>query len=183
MRILLSGVGGQGILFVTRVLSELALGRGWSVTGAETHGMAQRGGSVVSHLKIGQDAAAPLIRKGTADLLLGLEENEGVRWVGYLRPGGRLLINSGKGGLDLPLLRAYLAENRLAVRPLPASRLAQEMGYPMGANLILLGAAVALKWVPFSPKETEKVVARISRSTLVGPNLGSLRAGWEQMAG
>ncbi len=183
MRILLSGVGGQGILFITRILAEMALAKGWSVTGAETHGMAQRGGSVVSHLKIGDGEAAPLIRKGTADLLLGFEENEGVRWMGHLRRGGRLLVNGGGGKFQLPALRRYIKGNHLTLKALPASRLAQEMGHPLGVNLILLGAGLALQWIPFSHREMEEVVARISRPAIVEQNLGSLRCGWKAIAG
>lgn len=182
MRILLSGVGGQGILFITRVLAEMALARGWPVTGAETHGMAQRGGSVVSHLKIGDGEAAPLIRKGTADLLLGFEEDEGIRWMGHLRLGGRMLVNGAGGKFRLPSLRRYLKGNHLALKALPASQLAQDMGYPMGVNLILLGGGLALNWIPFSQEEMEKVVARISRPAIVAQNLASLRCGWNAIA-
>lgn len=177
MKILLSGVGGQGILFITRVLAELALTRGWSVMGAETHGMAQRGGSVVSHLKIDHEAASPLIRKGTADLLFGLEENEGLRYLGHLRAGGRLIVNEGSGKYNRPLVRRYAKEQNISVRAIPASQLAMDMAYPLGTNLILLGAAEALNWVPFTKHEIEKVIAEISRPALVESNLESFRCG------
>ena len=178
MRILLAGVGGQGILFVTRVLGELALTRGWSVMGSETHGMAQRGGSVVSHLKIDEEGVAPFIRPGTCDLLLGLEESEGLRYVGFLRTEGRFMLDEGRSRRNLPVLRGYLKENRITVRKVPASRLAHEIPYPMGANLVLLGAAQAAQWLPFTQKEMEEVVAALSRPALQKLNLESLRCGW-----
>jgi indolepyruvate ferredoxin oxidoreductase beta subunit len=180
MKILLSGVGGQGILFITRVLAELALARGWSVVGAETHGMAQRGGSVVSHLKINQYPAAPLIRRGSADLLFGLEENEGLRFLGHLRPGGHLLLNLGPGKFKRPLIQAYLKEAEIVAKALPAGRLALEMGYPLGTNIILLGAAEVLKWLPFTRDEIEEVIDKLSRPDLVQPNLDSFRCGRRQ---
>jgi indolepyruvate ferredoxin oxidoreductase beta subunit len=182
MRILLSGVGGQGILFITRVLAELALARGWSVMGAETHGMAQRGGSVVSHLKVNQAAASPLIRKGAADLLFGLEENEGLRFLGYLRAGGRLLLNEGSGKFKRDIIQRYLEEREVGVQALPAGRLALEMGYPLGTNLILLGAAEGLNWVPFTKDEIEEVISEISRPDLVKPNLEGFHRGRMEVA-
>ncbi|MBW1920143.1 MAG: 2-oxoacid:acceptor oxidoreductase family protein, partial [Deltaproteobacteria bacterium] len=73
--IVLCGLGGQGILFMTRVIAQAALDKGLNIMGAETHGMAQRGGSVVSHLRLGQ-AQGSLVRTGSAHFLLGLDENE-----------------------------------------------------------------------------------------------------------
>ena len=83
----LCGLGGQGILFMTKVLSETALRKGYNVMGAETHGMAQRGGSVVSHLRLG-DVKGSLVSNGSAHLLLSLDEVEGYRNLPFLSKGG-----------------------------------------------------------------------------------------------
>ena len=89
INIALCGLGGQGILFMTKVLAQAAMDKGLNIIGAETHGMAQRGGSVISHLRIG-DAESSLVRSGTANLLLALEENEGYRNLPLMADGATI---------------------------------------------------------------------------------------------
>ena len=89
----LSGLGGQGILFMTKLLAQAAVTKGLKIKAAETHGMAQRGGSVVSHLRIG-DVAGSLVRAGSAHILLALEEDEAYRSLPFLSRGGSLYINA-----------------------------------------------------------------------------------------
>lgn len=93
LKAILSGIGGQGVVFMTRLLAQTALDLGNEVIASETHGMSQRGGSVLSHLKI-NGTEAPLIRNGTADLLLSLEVGEAMRSLPFLKRGGLALINS-----------------------------------------------------------------------------------------
>src|SRR5210317_2071812 len=85
----LCGLGGQGILFMTKIIAKTALRKGYNVMGAETHGMAQRGGSVISHLRLG-DTRSSLIKSGSAQFLLSLEENEAYRNLPFLAKNGRL---------------------------------------------------------------------------------------------
>lgn len=127
-QILVSGVGGQGILFVSRLLADAAIGRGLSVLTSEIHGMAQRGGTVVSHLKVG-GFAGPLIRAGTADGLIVLREENLGPHSRFLAPGGWAVVNSGSAvkGAGFP------------VHAVDAEGMAREAGYPQGANLVLLG--------------------------------------------
>ena len=87
------GLGGQGILFMTKIFARAALDKGLPTLGAETHGMAQRGGSVVSHLKLGP-ASSSLVREQTARFLLALEENEAYRNLPFLAPGGTIYVNA-----------------------------------------------------------------------------------------
>src|SRR5690554_5057908 len=91
--IILAGVGGQGILFAARVLGTAALKKGYDVKVSEVHGMAQRGGSVVSYVRIGSKVYAPVVEKGRCDLLVAFEELEGLRWLDHLRAGGRVILN------------------------------------------------------------------------------------------
>ncbi len=86
--ILIVGVGGQGTILTGKVLGELALDCGLDIKMAETHGMAQRGGSVVTHVRLGERVLSPLIPLGAADYLLSFEELETIRWITYLRRGG-----------------------------------------------------------------------------------------------
>jgi indolepyruvate ferredoxin oxidoreductase beta subunit len=128
-QILVSGVGGQGVLFIARLLAEAAIGRGLRVLTSETHGMAQRGGIVVSHLKVG-DFPSPLIRTGQADGLVALrEENLSVHH-GFLASSGWAVVNSGSAP----------GEGRaIPVHAVDADGIARKAGNPQGANLVLLG--------------------------------------------
>jgi indolepyruvate ferredoxin oxidoreductase beta subunit len=136
--IVVAGIGGQGVVFLTRLLARTAVAEGHQVMVSETHGMSQRGGAVLSHLKIG-GSRAPLIRRGTADLLLALDPDEAVRNLPFLRPGGALLANSADG------LRAEVVAplERLSIelRCLPAGRMAAEIGSPGVANVVMAGFA------------------------------------------
>ena len=127
-QIVISGVGGQGVLFVTRLLAEAAIARGHAVLTAETHGMAQRGGSVVSHLKVG-DFTSPLIRSGCADGLLALKA-EGLDLHGhYIRSGGWQIVNSAAEQTDAACV--------------DAEALAAGVNNPRAVNLVMLGFALA----------------------------------------
>jgi indolepyruvate ferredoxin oxidoreductase beta subunit len=125
-QIVISGVGGQGVLFITRLLAEAALQQQGSVLSSETHGMAQRGGTVISHLKVGP-FHSPLIRSGQADLLLALKEDNVLLHRHYLRPQGLIFFN-GPGNSD--------------PRAIDATGMAQELGDVVAANLVLLGFAL-----------------------------------------
>ena len=133
-QILISGVGGQGVLFVTRLLAEAAILRGLPVFTSETHGMAQRGGTVVSHLKIG-DFHSPLIRAGQADGLLVLKAENVAQHALFLKPGGWITVNAGEeAAFDVPG----------KISRIDADRLSQEVGQPKSLNLVVLGFALAV---------------------------------------
>lgn len=91
--ILMVGVGGQGIILASDILGEVALAAGLDVKKTDTLGMAQRGGSVTSHLRIAEKVWAPLISPGEADVVLAFEKLEAARWVNYIKPGGLVIIN------------------------------------------------------------------------------------------
>ena len=132
-QVVLSGVGGQGILFLSRLLAEAAIACGFPVLTSETHGMAQRGGVVVSHLKVG-GFDSPLVRPGRADLLLVLkEENVGLHRE-FLADGGNLVVNAPVPTDGGPRVRAHTVD---------ADALALSAGAPHTANLVLLGFALA----------------------------------------
>ncbi len=97
----LVGVGGQGTILASDVLAELGLKLGYDVKKAEVHGMSQRGGSVISHLRWGPAVYSPIIPRGEADMLIAFEKLEAARFIHYLRPGGMVLVNdaSDRAGL------------------------------------------------------------------------------------
>ncbi len=127
-QIVISGVGGQGVLFVTRLLAEAAIARGLAVLTSETHGMAQRGGSVVSHLKVG-DFASPLIRSGCADGLLGFKAESLDLHGHYVSSDGWRVVNS--------------AAEQDGVAHVDADALAARIENPRAVNLVVLGFALA----------------------------------------
>jgi indolepyruvate ferredoxin oxidoreductase beta subunit len=132
-QIVLSGVGGQGILFLSRLLAEAAIARGLPVLTSETHGMAQRGGVVVSHLKVG-GFDSPLVRTGRADVLLLLKEENVALHLPFLADGGFLVVNASAPPDLGPGVR---------VRAVDADALALSAGAPQAVNLVLLGFALA----------------------------------------
>jgi len=87
-------MGGQGIILASDILSEVALSAGYDVKKTDTLGMAQRGGSVISHVRIARQVWSPLIKAGEVDILVGLEKLEAARWAHYLRPGGIAIVNN-----------------------------------------------------------------------------------------
>lgn len=132
-QIIISGVGGQGVLFVTRLLAETAMMKGYPVLTSETHGMAQRGGTVVSHLKVG-DFSSPLIRPFSADGILALKPESLAQHGGFVKPGGWAIVNSSQ-------LHQEPAE--LSITSIDADALARAIGSLKSINLIMLGAALS----------------------------------------
>ena len=170
LKIILTGLGGQGVVFLTRLLSQTAVSLGHQIMVSETHGMSQRGGSVVSHLKVG-GSEAPLIHRGTADMLIALEASEAVRNLAFLRRGGTAYVNS-EDGLP-PELDEHLARLGLQVRCLPVGQLAMEMGNAAVANTIMAGFAH-----PFPIENLRTTLAQIaSRGREL--NLKALETGFQ----
>ena len=161
VNIVLCGLGGQGVLFMTKILAEAAMSKGQSVVGAETHGMAQRGGSVISHLRLGQ-AQGSLVRSGTAHYMLALEENEAYRYLPFLAKGGLLYANAEPESFPRDEVRGYLGSMGIVARCLSATKLAMELGAPMSSNLALLGCVAAFDDGPFSDKELRDTIERVS---------------------
>ena len=159
-QIIISGVGGQGVLFITRLLADAALAQERSVLISETHGMAQRGGNVISHLKVGAQQAgsqtgtteserqqlafsSPLIRPGRADILLALHRDGLLAHSFYLRPDGKKFCNAPDNG---------------EANCIDATRVATELGSAVCANLVLLGFAVGSGELFCSPEELERLL-------------------------
>ena len=179
MDMVLCGLGGQGILFMTRVLAEAALGLGLKVLGAETHGMAQRGGSVVSHLRLG-DVKGSLVKGGSADAVLALEESEGYRNVGFLREGGGLYVNARGEGFPREAVKGYLEGRGVRYHGVEAGRMALELEAPLSTNLALLGFYSAFGQGPLGHDDLRSTVERISRERFREINLRVFDAGYQK---
>ena len=151
--VILAGVGGQGAVLASKLLARAAMGRGLPVKTAETIGMAQRGGSVFSHVRMGEGVHSPLIGRGRADAIVAFEPAEAVRQLSFLRPGGMVVtsdapvvpVSSATGGpaYDLPAimscLRERVGEKNLVVVDVTAA--ADALGTARALNVVLLGAA------------------------------------------
>lgn len=149
--ILICGVGGQGTVLAAKVLSQAAISNGERVLSAETIGMAQRGGSVVSHVRIGSDVFSPLVPKGQADLLIAFEAAEAVRNIDYLKTGGSVIVSkkvvqpvtaSLRGKVfDEGEMVAYLQKKAANVVAVDTDEACRELGSSKVVNMLLLGAS------------------------------------------
>jgi indolepyruvate ferredoxin oxidoreductase beta subunit len=175
-RLVVAGVGGQGILFTTRLLEEACLRRGDPVIGAETHGMSQRGGSVVSHFKVGP-FRGPMVGRGSADCLLGMALDEAYRQSGFLRPDGLAVINADEPAIAESPVVARLRERGGTVWAENADAIAMELGVPTLANVALLGCALAHPEFPFALEEIRAAVEAKSPARFQELNLRALETG------
>ena len=167
VQMIISGVGGQGVLLMTRIFAVFALREGYPLIGSEDHGMSQRGGSVMTHLKIG-NFDSPLIKKGSADILLSLEKNEAYKTLYYLKPstsgrdGGLCFINAPDPNYMNQGIRTYLKENGIQTYVFGADQLARELGSIQSANIAIIGFATAHPRFPFPHDKLRDAIERVS---------------------
>jgi len=159
--IILSGVGGQGILSIAATLGAAALNENLYLKQAETHGMSQRGGAVVSHLRISDlPIYSDLIPLGTADLILSVEPLEALRYLPYLSEKGSLVTNTTefKNIPNYPNLKEDFQKlsTRLNIIKIDADKIAHEIGNPKASNMVMLGAAS-----PFISIDNEIIIRAI----------------------
>ena len=150
MDILVTGVGGQGVVLASDVIAETAMAAGFDVKKTDTLGMAQRGGSVVSHVRLAEKVASPLIKEGEVDLLLAFEKLEAARWSHYLTPGGTAIINSYEqpplsvslGQENYPTdedIKTALKRRTDRIYFIDANKKAGEIGNVRTLNILMLG--------------------------------------------
>ena len=184
--ILLCGVGGQGTLLASNLLAECAAETGFDVKKSEIHGMAQRGGSVVSHVRFGDKINSPIIRKGECDILLSFEELEAIRWSEYLKPNGLILVNAqnilpmsvsaGNAVYPKSLVEKMKA---LSVEVISVNAIdkAKELGNQKCLNVVLLG--ILAKKLPAIKLETWKeMVKKMVPPKFLELNIKAFDAGW-----
>ncbi|SFG87654.1 indolepyruvate ferredoxin oxidoreductase beta subunit [Desulfotomaculum arcticum] len=147
--IFMVGVGGQGTILASKVLAAAARAVGYDVKMSEIHGMAQRGGSVVTQVRLGEKVHSPLISEGEADVILAFEQLEALRWLSYLKPGGIVIINNQKiypvpvlaGAAEYPADIIEQIKGKVNdVLVLDALQQAIQCGNAKAANVVLLGA-------------------------------------------
>jgi len=186
--IFLAGVGGQGILSFAKVLGELALIRNMNVLIGETHGMAQRGGSVTATVRYGE-VYSPMIGIGKADLLIGFEPLESARYARILSPGGMAIVNTSTiipysvsaqktEYPDLEDLLAIIGQHCDTVVALDATHEAEKVKFPLAANSVMIGAVAATMKIDAAPDDFKKAIKKVVPRK-IKENLGAFDIGYE----
>ena len=183
--LLLVGVGGQGTILASKVLSQVGLEAGYDVKMSEIHGMAQRGGSVVTHVRMGEKVYSPMVEIGGADGILAFERLEGLRYLSYLKPGGTIIINDQAiapmpvliGVAEYPenILEYIGSSHQMVV--VNALQKAVECGNARAANVVLLG--VLAKRLPLEREIWVKALKAKVPEKLLEINLAAFEAGYK----
>jgi indolepyruvate ferredoxin oxidoreductase beta subunit len=177
VQILLAGIGGQGILFASKIFSEMGLKLGLGVMGSETHGMSQRGGSVVAHLKLGS-FKSPLVRIGAADFLYSFDEYETYKNLRFLKKGGLCFVNLvDLRRFDNKVLD-FLKRKRITFKAYDASNTASQMGSILSTNIVLIGYSAGTGFTPFKSDEFRTVLKEISPKKRLDRNLKAFERGF-----
>ncbi len=181
--IILAGVGGQGILSIATTLGTAALTEKLNIKQAETHGMSQRGGAVVSHMRISDQAiASDLIPLGKADLVLSVEPMESLRYLPFLSPTGYLVTNTTPfvNIPNYPDVEKVMEEIRKLPRfvAIDADRIAREIGNARASNMVMLGAAAPFIDISFDKiREGVRSIFERKGDDIVNLNIRALEAG------
>ena len=187
--IFLAGTGGQGILTVSDIICEAANNMGLQIRGAETHGMAQRGGSVVAYLRIAKDNVyAPLISERSADVLASFEPVEALRYAKYVKTKGVIITNTSKiipssvtiSDKTYPNVEEVLTEvNAYAdkVISFDATKIAQGLGAAIAQNVVVLGALSTVEGFPIPEEELMKSLKSIVKQKFVDLNISAFIEG------
>ena len=148
--ILLVGVGGQGTILASKILTSGLMKAGYDVKMSEIHGMSQRGGSVSTQVRYGDKVYSPIVGKGSADVIVAFEEMEALRWLDHLKIGGKMVINDHQiqpvpvnlGVAEYPEGIIDHLKEKVEVLAFKAADVATELGNPKAMNIVLLGALV-----------------------------------------
>lgn len=183
-KIVLAGVGGQGILFSGKILGQLALRSGYDVKIGESHGMAQRGGSVVTFIVYGEKIYAPIIEEGEADILLAFGEMEAIRYSSYLKENGYLIYNRNKNMDSSELIykppsvnNRIMKKNSYKIFSIESDLKAKRLEHTLVSNMILLG--YSSRFMEFSLKEWIDVIKDTVSLEKIKMNKEAFRIGYE----
>lgn len=184
--VLIAGVGGQGIILASEIIALSAMKEGLDVKKAEVHGMSQRGGSVVSTLRYGEKVFSPLIKSGTADILLGFEKLEAYRTALAVKPDGVIIVNdqeiypitvaSGKAKYPQNLDQLLVQTGRKVIK-IDAYNIAKELGEVRAVNVVILGALASQ--LDLSKESWLSAIKERVPKKAVEVNLKAFQKGWE----
>lgn len=185
--ILLVGVGGQGTILASKILTEGLARRGYDVKMSEIHGMSQRGGSVTTHVRFGSKVASPVVPEGEADVLVAFEKVEAARWLQYLKKGGTLVVNNFEI-YSLPVLTGAAVYPDCVIEKLKeavpntkafnAGEIASELGNIKAQNIVLFGALV--KAMGLEAIDWKEIIIEFVPEKLRDLNIKAFEAGLAQ---
>ncbi|MGO0881572.1 indolepyruvate oxidoreductase subunit beta [Clostridioides difficile] len=182
--VLLSGVGGQGTVLASKILSAGLIDAGYDVKMSEVHGMAQRGGSVTTQVRYGEKVHSPILGKGDVDVLVSFETMEALRYLDFLKPDGKLVVNDYEmpsapiltGRVDYPENIINDIKEKVDVTVIKAVDIARGLGNEKVMNVVLLGALIkALKLE--DDIDWEKIVSQQVKPKFIEINIKALREG------
>ncbi len=183
--IMIVGVGGQGTLLASRIIGNMLLSQGFDVKLSEIHGMAQRGGSVVTYVRFGESVSSPIIDEGGADFIVSFEQLEAYRWLPYLKNDGTIIVNTqvikpmpvitGKKEYPNDVI-SLIKEQVKNVFPVDALKLALECGNAKAANVVLLG--VLAKCMQFEKAVWVNALEETVPKKLIDINMKAFEAGY-----
>lgn len=183
--VLLVGVGGQGTILASKLLTTGLMEAGFDVKMSEIHGMSQRGGSVSSQVRYGDKVASPVIELGGADILVSFELMEATRWLEYLKPGGQVIVNNFKIN-PMPVVMGDeeypddIPEELSKVAPttlVDAADIAAQLGNSRVMNVVLLGTII--KAMGLTQIKWEDIIAKNVKPDFVDINIEAIKAGME----
>ena len=183
--IVFAGVGGQGILLAAEILGAVAVKEGYNVRVSELHGMAQRGGAVVSHIRIGDKALAATVLEGTADVIISLEPMEALRNMKYASQDTVVLVNTTPftiSGTNYPEVRIILQKIRnftKNLREIDAAVLAEKAGTKLARNIVMLGAAAATDKLPLEAETMKEEIRERVPAKYLDANIKAFDFGFE----
>lgn len=186
---LLCGVGGQGTVLASRILAQAAMDQGMFARTAETIGMAQRGGCVVSHVRFGKNVASPLIPQGKADVIIGFEPGEAVRALPYLKKDGIVIVckkaiqpvTASLGGVNYnaETMLNYLKNKVSKCIIVDGEKICRECGSDKVLNVALVGAVIKSGILGLSLESVEKVITERVKAKFIEMNKKALQKGYE----
>ena len=189
LSIVFSGIGGQGIVVASDILCEAALFDGLDVAKAEVHGMAQRGGSIVAHVKIGENVLSPLIETGKADIILGFEMLEAARVLPMMKKNGTVIVNTkyippstsigSLSDFNSDKILGIIKERAHKVFEVDGIGIAKKLGNTLVVNTILLGALSGIPENPVTKQSIEQAIAGRLKEKYVSLNLKAFKIGSE----
>ena len=188
---LLCGVGGQGTVLASRIIAAAAMAKGLHARTAETIGMAQRGGSVVSHVRIGEDIASPMIPWGMADVIIGFEPGEAAANIKYLKEGGVLILSSkqvkpitaalGQSGYEGDDCLEWLKSKGRRCVIIDPDEIIEACGSPKVLNVAMAGALAASGAMGLSVEDMEEALKIRMKPKLLEMNMKALHMGAEYL--
>jgi indolepyruvate ferredoxin oxidoreductase beta subunit len=185
--ILIAGVGGQGVLLTSKIIAEAALIQGLDVKQSEVHGMAQRGGSVLSQVRFGDKVFSPIVAEGEADLLIGFEPLETARYLHFLREDGIVVYNTrpiGTIGVSIGKesypqdIHDTIRKHASKVHPFDATHVAVTVGEKRAVNLVLMGAV--LRFLPLQESVVDEAITNSVPKKVLEINRKAFLAGKQQ---